>query len=329
MKSFLIKSIYFITIPFVVILGIYIITDPFKIIKPFSFDYVTDINREYASMEIFRKNNSVQKYDSFVFGSSKACFINTYQWISFLPEGSNQFLFQAWAETITGIHQKIKYLDDSDVVIKNALILIDIPGSFFLDGQNSRQVLTMHHYELSGSSKFDYHFIFFNAYFKPSKIFSSLFGTGYYDTPFIYSGIDTISNDCNCENKFAVQYDIQQDSTFSKAKSPAVESMEAISEKLIIADFQQLFIEIQHIFSKNDTQYKIVITPDSQKTHINDEDLQFLQTIFGINNVYNYSGENYITSDKNNFNDAKHFNDNVGRLIINDIYLKSGFSNIY
>ena len=39
---------------------------------------------------------------SYVFVSSRGCGITTYQWLAYLPEGSSQFLFQAWGETITG-----------------------------------------------------------------------------------------------------------------------------------------------------------------------------------------------------------------------------------
>ena len=95
-----------------------------------------------------------------------------------------------------------------------------------------------------------------------------------------------------------------------------------ISTELINEDYIDLLNKIKTILDKNQTNYHIVISPAPCRVNpqINPNDLLTLQTIFGANNVHNYSSCNEYTEDYNNFSDPGHFGLRIGYFIFNDIY---------
>lgn len=316
-----------------VLLVVYFITDPFKTLRPFDFQYYDNTNRDYLSSELFLRNDPVYHYNSFIFGSSRCCGFNTYHWQHYLPEGSKQFMFQAWSETLTGIEQKINYLDINGNNLSNVLLVLDIPGTFDKE-QQPKQVLTIKHYKFSGQSKMAYQACLFYGFAqKPSKWVSSIKERVRTRTIHGEFPADTITNDWGMGNKsadFSVQP--QKDSLMNcSAKSKSVFLKEISnktdadiieSEPLITERFEQQLSHIKEVFDKHHTDYRVVITPAYCYTHpaINREDLRLLQDIFGRDRVVDYSGKNDITTDCYNFSDPNHFGMSVGWQIIEDIY---------
>lgn len=319
MKKFLIKTTLFFGIPLVLVLVIYLLSDPFKTNSKFDLNDVNTLNREYLSTELYLKNEKTQKYDSFIFGSSRGCGINTYKWKSHLPEGSSQFLFQAWAETITGIIQKIIFLDNRNVEIKHALILLDIPASFGND-QEPTTAIALKHYKLSGKSKINFHTKLFLEFLKPSEILKSI--GEIFDKPENKIGFDTISNDWNKSSRLNWTKMPEQDSTLNKKRFGKRPKVEVVSRRLISSEFETILKQIAEIFQKQHTDFRIIITPSYNQLGINPIDLALLETIFSRENVFDYSGKNWLTEDKFNFSDIHHFDEIVGWKMLEDVYSK-------
>lgn len=332
MKRFLIRILSFIGIPVLVLLAVYLMTDPFKTLHPFSFDYC-DNNRDYISSELFLRNNPKYHYNSFVFGSSRCCGFNTYHWKHYLPEGATQFLFQAWGETLTGIEQKIDYIDRNGNDIDNVIVLFDIPN-VFSNNQLPNGVLLIKHYKFSGQSKVAFQFCLFYGFIqKPSKWFSSI---KQYINPVTNTFTsDTISNDWNNSNKdLDIIYQPKKDSLLFcslKARQAFLKEIEEKTESDLKSSRPQitpsLLKQLKHIksvFEKHHTNYKIIISPAYCYNHpaINKEDLKIIQNVFGKDKVFDYSGKNDITTDYNNFSDPNHFGLSVGWQIIEEIYNK-------
>lgn len=316
-------------IPLVLLVILYLVTDPFKTLKPFSLEYFDQTNRDYISSELYLWNNSKYHYNSFIFGSSRACGLNSYKWKQYLPEGSRQYVFQGWGETITGIYQKINYIDSHNDSIKNAIVLIDIPGSFDTK-QLPTKVLSIKDYKFSGQSRFMYHCMLFKGYIKPSKIIQSISSSIRHNKPYIC--FDTISNDWekdninNCFNR-PVRDSLSGLSVNKREryiKQYALRDDAGTADVLIDGDFQEILVDIKSVFEKQKTEYKIVISPGYYKNSpkINPDDLETLQSIFGRNRVYDYSGKNELTDDIYNFTDPGHFGLYVGWQIFEDIYEK-------
>ena len=317
MKTFLLKIFLITFIPLFCLLGLYVIADPFKTIYPFNLKEFSTVNRDYLSSELFLKNYPNEKYNSFIFGSSRGCGINTYLWKSYLPGDANQFLFQAWGESITGIYQKIKYLDSHHVDIKNALILIDMPGSFD-KVQESTTAIGIKHYTFSGKSELYFQFHLFKAFIKPSLIYETF--RQLIVKPNYTIGFDTISNDWNILNKENWNKIPVQDSTLNKDKFKGRPLIEKMLPEVINAENRIVLDKIASVLKNKNTNYKIIITPAYDQLLINKEDLKILQQVFGEENVYNFSGKNELTEDKYNFMDINHFDLVVGRKILMDIY---------
>lgn len=319
MKKFIKNSILFFGIPLILLVGIYAITDPFKTLNTFDLKDVSIANRDYLSTELFLRNNQRYNYDSFIFGSSRGCGINTYYWRSFLSKNSKPFLFQAWGENITGIYQKIKYLDEHKQKIKNAIILIDIPGSLSKN-QNQTDAISIKHYLLSGKSKFYFQFYLFLGYLKPSEIFKSIIDKIIHKRN--VAQFDTVSNDWEKNNQFNWQTKPSQNRTLDKSKFGNRPINQIYSKQLITNDLVRILNAIQHILIIQNTNYKIIITPAYDQICINKTDLKKLMIIFGKDKVFNFSGKNRWTEDKYNFMDINHFDLILGYDIIKTIYRK-------
>ena len=327
MKKFLITLGLSFLIPIIVLVSLYIWTDPFRTLKPFSLHYYDVTNRDYLSSELYLKNNPTYHYDSFIFGSSRACGLNSYHWKQYLPDSARQFVFQGWAETITGIKQKLEYIDEQGEKINNALILLDLPSSFS-EQQEPTKVLSIKHYKFSKQPFLLFQFRLFNGFVKPSFISQSIRDRNL--DRYEWIGFDTISNDWESTNRYKFNECPSKDSlknctewtreVFFKQISQI--EFQQISKPLITKDKELILQKIKLIMDKHNTNYSIIISPGYYLTNpiINPADLNILYNTFGESNVYNYSDYNYLTSDYNNFSDPRHFGLYVGWHIIEDIY---------
>ena len=316
MKKFIRKIIFFFCVPLSILILCYLLTDPFKNLTEFNLSDCSTVNREYTSIELFLRNNHTYQYNSFIFGSSRACGLNSYYWKHKLGDNNiRQFVFQSWVETVTGIYQKLNFLEKEGSKIDNALILIDIPSSFSKE-QQSTKVLSLKDYRLSGKSYFYNQFYYFIAYLKPLKISESVINSIHQKKEI--ANFDTISNDWNKSNIHNLLP--LQNRNLDKSKFLKLQIQEKEIESLISSDLENVLFQINNILTRNKTKFKIIITPDFYQNKINQRDLLKLQNIFGESNVINFSGKNSINIDMYNFTDPNHFDLNVGKQIIDFIY---------
>ena len=333
MKRFLKRIGLFFGVPFIVLLVIFLVTDPFRTLHPFSLKYFSKINREYFSTELFLYNDSIYHYNSFVFGSSQCCGINTFHWKHYLPEGASQYLFQAWGETVTGIAQKVAFLDQRGSAIDHALVVLDIPGSF-VKKQLSFSALSIKSYRITGMPRWVYQgYLFFGFAQSPSKWLSSI--QQCLDPELMVVTVDTISNDWSLNNRNCdigvrppkgnlANSSPKSKAVFFKQIEGKTDADLRESDPLITEDLLDRLKEIKAVFDKHHTDYRIMISPSYCYVNpsINHEDLRLLQELFGADKVFNYTGKNDITVDYNNFTDPNHFGLCAGWDIIEDIYNK-------
>ncbi len=330
MRRFLITLTGFLLIPIIGLAVLYFIADPYKTLKPFSLEDFDSTNRDYLSSELFLMNYPEKKYDSFIFGSSRGCGINTYHWAKYLPEGSSQFLFQSWSETLTGIEQKISYIFDHGYPIKNAIVLIDIPGTFSKD-QLPKRALAIKDPNISGQSHWIYQSILMYDFMqKPSQWLKAVRQMIHPSLPTI--NFDPVSNDWNKHNS-SIDLSIPppKDSLSNLSKRAKVDFLNElkvkegrinVSDPLIDENMKMQLKHIREIFDTCGTDFKIVITPGYCYSYpaVSRQDLELLKSCFGEERVFNYTGKNPLTSDYNNYSDPNHFGLFVGWHIIEDIY---------
>jgi len=330
-KRFLTTIAAFIFIPVLLLVAVYIITDPYRTIRPFSLEDFDETNRDYVSSELWLMNNPVQHYDSYLFGSSRLGGINTYHWLKYLPEGSSHFLFQGWGETITGMEQKISYINGAGLPIKNAILLLDYPGAFRKD-QNLITVTSIKHPTFAGRPKLIHESILFWFFLqKPSQWWRAVIQWKNPRKPEF--DFDPISNDTNRNNKYSdLDTPPGKDSlkkcsetnreSFIMENSCKTDSDLRIGNAMINEVFEGQLRHIRSIFDAQGTDYRIILSPDYCYTNLklNEADLKKLRDIFGEDNVFDFTGRNYMTEDYNNYSDPEHFGLWVGWHMIEEIY---------
>lgn len=317
--------------PLLLLAAIYFIADPYKTLHPFSLTYFDNTNRDYLSSELFITNYPEQAYDSYIFGSSRGGGINTYHWKKYLPEGSSVFLFQAWSETITGIDQKISYIDEHQYSLRNALVLIDIPGSF-AKSQLPTEAMSIKDPRFSGQPRWVFQAILlFDFFQKPSEWVRALRNLLHPHRPYIV--FDVVSNDWEKGNR-NIDVDIlpRQDSLRNlsrTAKAAFFKNYVDNPHAAIPSDDSEIdeslvrkMIHIRDVFQRHNTDYRIIITPGYcyQYPPISSRNLELIQSIFGAKNVFNFSERIELTSDYNNFADPNHFGLRIGWQMIEEIY---------
>ncbi len=77
--------------------------------------------------------------------------------------------------------------------------------------------------------------------------------------------------------------------------------------------------EIKRILKKNNTNYKVVLTPLYEQIKYNPTDLIFLKNLFG-SNLYDFSGKNSYTENQTNYYESSHFKPVIGDSILAIIY---------
>ena len=160
------------------------------------------------------------------------------------------------------------------------------------------------------------------AFLKPSEIIKSVVDINRKTIP----EFDTISNDWYKTNKTDWQLKPKQDSSLNRVKFGVRPEIEFYSKSIIDSDLVAILWKIKTIFDKQRTDYKIIITPDYNQLHINLCDLKVLKTVFGDNNVYDFTGKNSLTEDKYNFMDIMHFDKIVGWKILRNIYINESIN---
>ena len=315
-------------IPGLLLTALYLHFDPFKVVKKYTTYSYTPVspNRDYISTEIFLENRQKFKYDSFIFGSSRAISFSPGSWIKHLEKGAVPFVFDASGESLFGIYTKLKFLEKEGTDINNVLILF-CRGAF-LNYKNYDHHLIIKHPKVSGESLAKFHFVFFKAYF------NLRFLLGYYSFLIIekynlftkgiiqYNGVsidyntnqiklDTLENQLI---KDPTKYYGTRSNIFYKRKGEVLEPVPEINQNSLI-----MLIEIRGILERNNSNFKIILTPIYDQIKFSVKDKEILLSIFG-DHLYDFTGKNFITENDTNWYETDHFRPFIADSIMNIIY---------
>jgi len=335
-KKFLLKSLIILS-PLLILFLIYVITDPFKVLYSYHFDnYYNwqpwEVNRELASVgNLKNRLNKKDTPDSYIFGSSRSFAFQCDTWESYL-KNARAFHFDAASETLYGVYCKVKYLDEHNIKINNALFCCD--ARLLSKTQNEYDITHIKHPDISGESGFSYQTNFIKGYFsdffflkhidylltgKVRKYMGDIFviKPGYVKT-------DAYKNDWHYQKYDSI---IKVDSLgyYNVFKKDAFEINPGNPETygISIKETQiKMLKEMKRIFDKNDTKIKIIICPEYDQKKFNENDLKWMVSIFGGNAVRDFSGKNEINTLKGNFYDGFHVKPYVAQKIMDDIYTK-------
>jgi hypothetical protein len=330
MKKLIIKLILFFS-PFLVPVILFLLFDPFMLVGSHrgniksADNYVVTWNRDVQSTELFKKNFEKQNYNSFIFGNSRSGFYRCSTWEKFI-EG-NTFHFDASGENIFGIEAKLRYLDKKNVEIKNVLLIVD--SSTLAGTEEIAGHLFIKHPELTNSSYLSFYTSMFRGFFpKPTMAFTDLFIKGqrkeYMDEFGIRENVwkfDYTTNECSYflyDSILRVNPDLyyadKMDLFYSRDTS------QLIFEPTIGDKQRELLASIHSILTKHNVNFKVVVSPLYNQKKLAQTDVQYLDSLFGSKNIFDFSGINEMTSNYQNYYETSHYRTHVSDTIIHTIY---------
>ncbi len=318
-------------LPFTLILGSYVVCDPFKVIRSHPDFYRVDEqfvmpNRDYASTELFLRNYPVYGYDSFIFGSSRSLAIRADDWQQYL-RGASPFHFDASDESLYGIHAKIKYLHVHGVAIRNCLITLD--ADTLSQVQNSDGPLFVKHPATSGMNRLTFQLEFAQGYAKgrffvaylDRRIFGKFrpYMKGFIEdrrflhlprTNDLYFASEDQAISANEEKWYRGREQIFYPRPLTSQASPRVIGSVQVNDLVEIAD----------VMRGDNAIVRVLIHPAYDQKSLNAQDVETLRSIFGRNNVFDFSGINALTSDPHNYYETTHYRPMVGRQMLAAAY---------
>jgi hypothetical protein len=333
MKKFIRKFVFFL-LPFVFLVVLYFILDPFKVLYKYDFYFnhsvngVVFLNTNYVSTANFDNHYDDNQYTSFIFGNSRGWFYKIIDWKKHIGN-EPAYHFTTGGESLYAIHKKVLYLDTKGVDIKNALLVLDheilvqdepkdghlgIMAPQLEDYQNWFQ---FHLASLKGffNISFFYAYIDFiisgkvKRYMERNRLLD--------DRPFSYN-YKTNQISFNYYEKLISEnryYTDERMKIFYERENKILYSPVSIEEKQ-----KRMLLEILLVFEKQETDYKIILSPVYSQEQLAKEDVAYLELLFGDQNVFNFMGRNRFTEDYRNYYEKDHYRPHVAKEILDIVY---------
>ncbi|MES2616276.1 MAG: hypothetical protein V4613_00250 [Bacteroidota bacterium] len=334
MKKFFITLLKF-TAPFILIVLIYCIADPFKVIWPCTSYYADGmqprigINKDHASASTYNQYFSTQQYNAFIFGNSRSIFYRVADWQQHLPTSAHCFHFDASAETLYGIHQKVNYIHQQGRPLRHALLIVD---HVLLSQTTPRSGhLFVPSPVLSGGSNWGaFHLAHISAFVSPQFLYTyadlKISGRAkpYMQANNLIDQRPTAYHAITNELQFqAYEQQIQQQQYYTPqlmAEFYTRPATQQYAPQVIQQQHRLLLQHIAQVFQLQHTQYHIIISPLYDQLAMHPADVTTLQIIFGAAQVHNFSGINSITANYTNYYESSHYRPHVARQIMDRVY---------
>lgn len=335
MKSFIIKLLLFF-LPVEVAVGIYFIKDPFMVLYHHDSYYKKDqvqhiiLNRDYVNTEFLLATYDKRRYDSYIFGSSRSINYRAADWTKYIGPASC-FHYDASDETLYGIERKIQLLKERNMKVKNALLIMDY---YLLRGtENSQGHLFVKHPLLSGENRIRSQVDFFAAYlnkdFFPAYFDFLMAGhTKFYmldkgllcDIPTHY---DVATNEVSYpvyDSEIRNVPDVYYKGRMHLFTRFHRDTVQRYAVRAIGAQQKQLLQNIKQVFTEDNTNYTIIISPLYDQLKLNDSDAYYLRELFGKEHVFDFSGINTMTQDYHNYYDDYHYTPAIATKVLDRVY---------
>lgn len=320
--------------PFAVLLALYLFADPFKVIWTYDVFYPehvaggVSLNPGYVGTQNYLRRQPQQHYDSFIMGNSRSIYYPVKDWQHLLPKDSHCYHYDAAAESLMGIWQKLQLIERNNGDIDNVLMVVD--AELLKKTECDHWHLCETAPQLAGySNLFNFHWYNFKTFITPKFLWAyvdySLFhklrpymleGHLLTEDMFVY---DPITNECNFlpmerQIESGTYYTEERLKVFENKQFPDSISPIAIQEKQ-----GELLDSICSVFKRKHSNVHIVISPLYNQIKINPADKAELSRRFGANHIHDFSGPNKWNADYHNYFEASHYRTHVCKEIFESI----------
>ncbi len=335
---FLAKVAVIIAIPPMILIFVYLTFDPFKILRPYDnyFANGLSVNKGMVTVTTFEAENDNYHYNSFILGSSIACYYNADTWKNFLTSDARPYHFDTSNQPIKTLRRTVEYLEKNADSIKNVLIVLD-PFIFRITADKTDMVL-IDPYQIRDEwwYKTFFHYKMICHFFNIKYLVSYL--------PWLWSGEEKCYSDINIFEPQPIEWrrDINEESIPLWDDSISLHPKAFYSTHRIYCTLQPYYSSntnlidndkekdiqtIADILERNGTSYKVVVGPNLRHEVLNDCDDMLLSSIFG-EHYYNL-GKEFAKemSDSTNFYDNTHYRPSFASKIMHRIYSKYSDTN--
>lgn len=321
-------------LPFILILGIYLYVDPFKVVWHYDNYYPSgrsdgvSLNPSFVGTQNYLNHWAEHHYDSFIFGNSRSMYYPIAEWKKLLPEGSNCYHFDAAAESLQGIWEKVQLIDSKRDTLRHVLIIADT------DVLTRLQSPHWHLCETAPALTNYHNWVAFHWYnlraFLNIKYMCALLDYRIFHTlrPYMLENhmlsedlfnYDPVTNECDflpMEEQIdaGTYYTEERIKVFDGVQFPDSTSAPTLTERhLAVLD------SIASVFRRHKTHCQIIISPLYNQIRINHADLQALQEHIHPDGLHDFSGPNRWNADYHNYFEASHYRTGVAEEILNSL----------
>lgn len=325
------KTLALFCLPLVVLLGTYVCMDPFKVIWHYDNYYPTgksdgiSLNPAFVGTQNYLNHRAEQHYDSFIFGNSRSMYYPIAEWKQLLPEESRCYHFDAAAESLQGIWEKVRLIDRQGDTLRNVLIVADA------DVLTRLQSLHWHLCEtapaLTGYQNWaSFHWYNLRAFLN-LRYMCALLDYKMFHTlrPYMLENnllsedlfcYDPITNECNFQPmeqmiEAGTYYTPERIKVFDGVQHP-----DSTSSPILTSRHQVVLDSIAAVFRRHDTQCRIIISPLYNQIRISTSDLQLLQEKLHPLSLHDFSGPNQWNADYHNYFEASHYRTHVAAEVL-------------
>ncbi len=300
--------------PIFLLLLIYLYTDPFRVIYHYDHyyapvdSYYYTMSNDHITTQTLIQNYPEHKYDSYIFGSSRSGFYLMSEWSKHI-DSKRDYNFNTVGESLYGIEKKMQFLKKNNYPIHNALIVID--SELLSVVANEKGHIHIKDPITTGESKIMFQLEFLKDYFD-QKFLLAYLHLIFSRHPFAYALTNPILapqrfhyDIATNEYRYFNEEEIEADSVKYYAARQNVfykrDTVLRYGKPVIGVEQKKLLMSIKEILDENHTSYRIVISPLYDQVKMDSTDIKTLETIFGKQYVFDFSGINDFTRNKYNY----------------------------
>lgn len=322
----LVRKIVLFTLPFWALIALYFWDDPFMVLRKYKcYDSDVVLNEEHVGWQIYHNNRDSIHFNSFILGNSCTMAFRCREWEKYLDNGDRAIRLFGNAESMKAISLKLRALDREGAEIKNVLMILDRTSlSKFETSSAYDHVLPA---DISGRSSLVVQFDFIQAFAMPYFLFPYLKYriTGNISQNMKYMNPygrvrNPINNDALNPREKMIE---QQGEMYWKTRwkeFPKRDGISVVANPVIFHRQQLVLDEIAEVLHRHGTSVRIVISPDYKQKQLNPADKEVLCSIFGKENIYDFSGINEYTIDYHNYYEVGHYRPLLGSKLMERIY---------
>ena len=323
MKKLILKTFGFLS-PLIGVLLMYIYIDPCHVIWDFGeYPNYKARNAAFNSYKTLTAHDTIP-YNSFIVGSSRSLNWPWKEWEKYLDSTAMAFHLDHSGDGNYRALERLQYVYRNVKEVKYVLLIVD--HEFLSETSHPEDIQFRNPWQMRpqkdyfafqwAALKFSFSIEGIQSYFRMGEDYKFILPT-YTDErrEVYYIGKEWA---IKCDPIYYYENLARQHNDYYRF--PKRDTIEQIGEPILMEENVRLLSEIHDLFVNGGTDYKVVVSPLYDQLKLNPYDKIKLDSIFGNENVFDFSGINEFTKDSLNYYEASHYRPCVSEQLLKVIY---------